>query len=970
MEAQRHIAARTLAMAALLLAMAWPLYGQDTAPPTMVIIDYQSTKTVVASGVTNLVILDPEIAAVEVGADIVRFIGLQPGETVAVGFIKDQAISIRVRVLNKPVIVIPPSLLLRQQEMGQGTVSSNVQTSTSNGVTAIGLVDSLSWSQLAGRNGHLDIMGQMEQDTYGGGHAFNLRTASIAYYDPHLDVRAGDFNANLIGSGPQGFVNTFSFSDLTVLRGASVGIKRGNNEYDFFAGTTVPYYYLTLGSTRDAAGLTFRRKQSDTFGWFITSSFLNAPVNFLGLTGGRRDNFMQTAGFAYTPSRRLSLRVAGGESNHGGMVRAEVTYQTTKMNAFASGILSSVLFPANQLGSFFTGTDYLKAGWTYRNTGWLTESLSYQHVVTQALSGVTTAGSSDYLSPSVWIKLGQKQDLNVEYDYSHNAGGFSAEPSTGNRVDAYWTYRLRPKLSNTAQITVGSVQDPLQINSEDQFMVRDSVYFPVKGGSLSLAVEHDQTNTSLVAKLQSELSLLSPALQALFLADPVAFVNSPNLPPEIRALLDAQQPIGTSVSAAGQFHVGHRFDVGPSVSVVHSTNGSAESWTPFVGYGMRYQLTRTLQLTSSLSNIWVLANSQGAAQHTMVFSFGITKSFNAAPSMFRSPFHHGCIIEGRVFRDTNVNGVFNAGERGFDNVRVELDTGDSVVTDELGRYKFDGVSPGQHHVILNLGQFSNPVRMTTPSVAEADLIRNRVAVVNFGVVDFARLMGSVFNDLRFEGRRQADSKGMPMVRLVLDDGKQKRTIESQDGDFEVVDLPPGNYTLSVDPSTVPANYVLPKDSFPVHVSPISTTVQDVPLRALRSIAGRVFLKVPKTSQGGGQVGSGGQQGMGGPAKGTDYTLVPMAEIRLQAGPSTAISDRNGNFLLRDLPAGDLAVMVVPVKPLPPGVQAPGGSVHMPAEPIQVQGATIVISSPDLVPYLVGKTAQEVRNAAIAEISSR
>jgi hypothetical protein len=43
---------------------------------------------------------------------------------------------------------------------------------------------------------------------------------------------------------------------------------------------------------------------------------------------------------------------------------------------------------------------------------------------------------------------------------------------------------------------------------------------------------------------------------------------------------------------------------------------------------------------------------------------------------------------------------------------------------------------------------------------------------------------------------------------------------------------------------------------------------------------------------------------------------------------------------------------------------------MPAEPIQVKGATIVISNPDLVPYLVGKTAQEVRDAAVALISAK
>src|SRR5262249_56363442 len=83
-----------------------------------------------------------------------------------------------------------------------------------------------------------------------------------------------------------------------------------------------------------------------------------------------------------------------------------------------------------------------------------------------------------------------------------------------------------------------------------------------------------------------------------------------------------------------------------------------------------------------------------------------------------------------------------------------------------------------------------------------------------------------------------------------------------------------------------------------------------------------------------------------------------------AGYGIAISDEKGNFLLRDLPAGDLGVTVVPVKPLAPGMKVPSGTVHMPAEPIQVQGATIVISNPDLVPYLVGKTAEEVRDEAL------
>jgi hypothetical protein len=78
----------------------------------------------------------------------------------------------------------------------------------------------------------------------------------------------------------------------------------------------------------------------------------------------------------------------------------------------------------------------------------------------------------------------------------------------------------------------------------------------------------------------------------------------------------------------------------------------------------------------------------------------------------------------------------------------------------------------------------------------------------------------------------------------------------------------------------------------------------------------------------------------------------MAGVQITAGFGVAKTDENGNFLLRDLPAGDLTVTLVPVKELPAGMKMPAGQVKMPPEPIQVQGATIVISNPELSPYLV------------------
>jgi len=52
------------------------------------------------------------------------------------------------------------------------------------------------------------------------------------------------------------------------------------------------------------------------------------------------------------------------------------------------------------------------------------------------------------------------------------------------------------------------------------------------------------------------------------------------------------------------------------------------------------------------------------------------------------------------------------------------------------------------------------------SEAPADLIQQRIAVLNFGILDFARVLGNVYNDLRFDNRRQPDSKGMQGIELA------------------------------------------------------------------------------------------------------------------------------------------------------------------------------------------------------------
>src|SRR5262249_22216582 len=273
----------------------------------------------------------------------------------------------------------------------------------------------------------------------------------------------------------------------------------------------------------------------------------------------------------------------------------------------------------------------VKAGVIVRSSDRFTESAYYQHTITPAIGNVVHAGSSDYLTPSLTFKVNRSQDLAFNYTWSRNSGGFANQSSTGNRFDTSWQYRFTPRIVNAAEFIVGSVQDPLQVNSEDEFTFREAIDFPVKSGDLQVSFQHSRRNPSLVQKLGQQLNLLSPALQQLYLQDPVSFAQSSILPPEVKALLDAQVPINTSVSALGQFRFGNKLGFNPNVSFSRSDSGRTESWTPFAGYSLVYQAARTLQFTSGLTNVWVFSDAQKNVQRSTIFYFGVIKSFSALP---------------------------------------------------------------------------------------------------------------------------------------------------------------------------------------------------------------------------------------------------------------------------------------------------------------------------------------------------
>ncbi len=74
----------------------------QSAIPSLVEVYWNSSKTIVAPGITNVIVLDEQIARAQPSNDVIQFFGLERGETVMLGYIGGKAISIRVRVVRGP----------------------------------------------------------------------------------------------------------------------------------------------------------------------------------------------------------------------------------------------------------------------------------------------------------------------------------------------------------------------------------------------------------------------------------------------------------------------------------------------------------------------------------------------------------------------------------------------------------------------------------------------------------------------------------------------------------------------------------------------------------------------------------------------------------------------------------------------------------------------------------------------------
>ncbi len=150
----------------------------------------------------------------------------------------------------------------------------------------------------------------------------------------------------------------------------------------------------------------------------------------------------------------------------------------------------------------------------------------------------------------------------------------------------------------------------------------------------------------------------------------------------------------------------------------------------------------------------------------------------------------------------HVYGISRDGERvPLPNVLVRVDSGAYSQTDSSGAYGFGRLSPGEH--VVSVLENSVPAYATFSKkelTQKVNVVRGQLAHATFTAEPLGSISGYV---LYAKGvpRPYVAGDGVLNAYVVAEPGNEA-AIANDDGSFVLDDLPPGTYTLSIDPETV------------------------------------------------------------------------------------------------------------------------------------------------------------------------
>ncbi len=631
-----------------------------------------------------------------------------------------------------------------------------------------------------------------------------------------------------------------------------------------------------------------------------------ARAGFISVTApednqfGRGGTAFQLNG-TYAPNKKFSADGEVGFANGSLSWAARLNLKLKKFGALTEFSRVDKNSPLSNLNALSGGRQTEAFSVYWRPDKRLNFSARYNHTNIERLtnSGFANFNRSTF-SANAGYRLNQNSRLNFRFtdqQIETAAPGSSSKFQIATRTfTAGYNSRFNQHLSNDFEAGINiSREANAKSGLETGFNLREQLRFSWSGNSLTGFFNYTNRTPSLTSLIMRNPQLLPLELQPVFALNPAQFLQVYR--DRIAFLLP-----GVELPATRNMDAGVRFQTTVSrftlsgetrygASEIYSQN--QKNLFTSIGVDFRLDAANSIQI-----NGW---HSFGANSQTAII-FGFTHRFGSdSGGGFQFSKFLGLSkgkVSGRVYYDLNGNGQDDAGESGVAGTTIQLNEKRSVKTDAEGRYEFSA-NEGRYNISLVSEELGVRLRASTATQQQISLSARQTVNVSFGMSGFGFISGRVFNDASLAGEvPKSNMQGIDGVRLVLHsrDSQSENLIvdrmSSKGGFYEFTNLPPGNYTLSIDSLTLPANFRLPaQTSWEIKVVPLQGFYLDIPIAAQRAIVGIVFID---------------KDGNG---KFNPQVDEPVEGAYITANDTVAVSDRNGAYILRNLSAGKIKMNV-------------------------------------------------------------
>lgn len=853
-------------------------------------------------GVDSFVLVSPEIASAEIKNRITLAIsGLKIGETILLINNGPRRHTYVLDVVAKPSEPrkAAPDEAVNRSSSSTGSLTTMYAQGFDGGPTV--LRQSVDYRRKISQDQTLRVSGEMFKLLGNGDRDLTLaRVQDFALNRLSVGVDTPSKTIDLLDS--QLNSSTLTFNNYT-MRGfhltktpKSANHNLPSKGVDIFAGLARPSLAFYDSDGGKVAGAIIPLVSRDKFQIRAGGIAISPEKNNRSADGGTILHFDA----AYAPTKDVSADVEMAYANGDFSWRGRLDLKFAKYGASGEITRFARTSPLNSIGAQPGGRRSESISFYWRPDRRVSTSAGYNHTSITRLAGSSLADfDRSLLFANFTYSINRNSRINLRYTDQKIETAFPGGLSkfeiqtrsfligTNKRFNRYWSNSLEARLNFSKEAGAGE-------NLEKGFSLSEQLRFSLRGTSVTGFLNYTNKTPSLTSMIVRNPQLLPPTLQTAFASDPAAFLRTYS--DRLAFLLNGiELPKTRNIDAGVRFQktlsrftiTGEtRYNAGEVYAVNQKQLYSSAS------LGVRLDNANSLQL-----NAWRLfgGRSQSGLTISYTHQFGSSRDGFQFSKLFN---FNRAKVGGRVFYDLNGNGRPDQFEPGVAGMKIQIDGKQWIVTDKNGNYQLTA-NEGSHTVALASGDLGVRLLANTPTENRITLGSGQRLNLDFGVRDFGSISGRVFNDigpvLALEGAAPQGLEGVKLVLRSIDTGFGNFVLErvtGPAGTYEFGNLRPGRYVVEFDSKSLPLNFQIPAVmSSSIVVEPLRSSYYDVPIAAQRAIAGILFIDNDHD-----QLYTAGKD-------------RPFEGASVYMNDKNAISDADGAYILRNLPAGPAKLIV-------------------------------------------------------------